>query len=308
MTLENAMNNLDKIKMMAGISIDLESSLKWNQLMEARSIPKHKEKLAERNKDAIAAEIEAVQHIVDSIKIAVKKLEKIKPSNFDGTIPHFIAELEKLLKSMNVEEHLDKLKLEIVDKIENEEKSCAQENEEVCVDDESEEKSRSPSSSGGEGITSEPEELGEGTENFVDANQVSWDNDDKPVNVAPNKEDTLFDEPKEEKVVDPDKVTVPPAIKASLQSAIDKANEELKDAQVNDRLAVSFLLSVVDALQVIMDNLKSGTVRDIKLAQINMSKLMSPILHRIPDDVVGFIVNGGVKRSLKDIFAQVKEK
>ena len=61
-------------------------------------------------------------------------------------------------------------------------------------------------------------------------------------------------------------------------------------------------------MEVILGHLEKGTMDCIKMAQIDLTKLMSPILHRIPDEALKFISTGGKPETLKTLFTNVKEK
>jgi hypothetical protein len=103
------------------------------------------------------------------------------------------------------------------------------------------------------------------------------------------------------------KVTVPANIKSSLAGVVADFRKEANDTNERDNTRASFCLTVADALQQLLDDLSSGTVSGIKQAQIHMSSYMSPITQHIPAEVVKFIVGGGQKSTLKNLFAGMKE-
>ena len=67
-----------------------------------------------------------------------------------------------------------------------------------------------------------------------------------------------------------------------------------------------FLKNCAAAFVVIVDFMKDGTVDGHKRAQIHMSKLMSPMIQYIPNEVYKFIISGNAKPALKDIFQEIK--
>lgn len=100
-----------------------------------------------------------------------------------------------------------------------------------------------------------------------------------------------------------DKVNVPAEIKSQLKAVVDDFNKAAKDNNgVNDTRG-SFAMTAAAALQQLHDDLSLGTTAGIKQAQIHMSSYMNPITSHIPADVVNFIVRGGRKTTLKDLFA-----
>lgn len=90
-----------------------------------------------------------------------------------------------------------------------------------------------------------------------------------------------------------EKVSVPAEIKSSLKKVIDKFMVNKED---------SYSLTAGMALQELLDVLEVGTVEAIKRAQLKMTSIMSPITNHIPDNVRLYIVKGGRKDTLKDVF------
>ncbi len=104
------------------------------------------------------------------------------------------------------------------------------------------------------------------------------------------------------------KVTVPANIKSALKSQADEARREAKKLNVSNREASYFYDDLAQAFDDLRGHLEGGTVYDLKQAQIFMTSLMGPMLHKIPAEVVKFIANGGKSRSLKDYMTKVDAK
>ena len=95
------------------------------------------------------------------------------------------------------------------------------------------------------------------------------------------------------------KVIVPKTITNVLTSRAKDAREygeKLPVTHTDDKQFYSDLAQVFDDLNTY---LKSGTVHDIKLANIFMTSLMGPMLYEIPTEVVRFIAYGGTHAPLK---------
>jgi hypothetical protein len=137
---------------------------------------------------------------------------------------------------------------------------------------------------------------------------LSWGFNSGPVNVIDTKKQgTLFNPPKlapaEEKY---EKITVPASIKKSLKDAIAQAEKDMSGFATTDRANVGFYQDVVKYFNTILDALNSGEPCAIKSAQTYYTTVMGPIQYKLPDDVTLFLAGGGQKRSLKDLFHQVK--
>lgn len=108
-----------------------------------------------------------------------------------------------------------------------------------------------------------------------------------------------------------DKIKVPDSVKSSLKKAIKDADDQVKAAKIrNDDDSLGFYLALVDALKVLQDHLDNGTIGHLKMAQTDLTKLMSPMLHLVPVDVVDFIARGDNTQhiSLKNLFVKMKDK
>ncbi|MGI0075785.1 MAG: hypothetical protein ACREAU_00070 [Nitrosopumilaceae archaeon] len=161
----------------------------------------------------------------------------------------------------------------------------------------------------------------ESTLNYAPGNEVSWAASDQPVNIVPTTElPTAYptapgaDESPEQMVnnanLDSDysrKVPVPNALKTSLKTSIGALRSEFEKYKGRDDVAATHYNTSAEALEAIHGHLATGTTGSLKQAGIFMTKLMSPILHKIPTDVVDFISRGGQHRSLKQHFFALKK-
>ena len=102
------------------------------------------------------------------------------------------------------------------------------------------------------------------------------------------------------------KIEVPAAIKSALKAEAAQARKEGKALNVSNREASYFYDDLAQAFDDLRTHLEGGTVYDIKQAQIFMTSLMGPMLHKIPDAVNDFVMRGGQNRSLKDHFTKVQ--
>jgi len=104
------------------------------------------------------------------------------------------------------------------------------------------------------------------------------------------------------------KIAVPANIKKLLKDEADQARKEGKNLNVSNREASYFYDDLAQAFDDLRTHLEGGTVYDLKQAQIFMTSLMGPMLHKIPADVVNFIAKGGKQRSLKSYMQKVDAK
>jgi hypothetical protein len=98
------------------------------------------------------------------------------------------------------------------------------------------------------------------------------------------------------------RVKVPAEVLTDLNAAIAEYDREAENFKNSDDARASFAMTAADAMKTLRDHLKTGTVQSIKLANVHLSSLMSPIATNIPASVVKFVYSGGAKPSLKDLF------
>lgn len=124
-------------------------------------------------------------------------------------------------------------------------------------------------------------------------------------NESPNQLDHLEPSPTDDH---DKKVTVPAALKTALRDQAAQARKEAKELGVADRDAKWFYENLAKMFEELLGHLEGGTVLDIKKAQIFMTSLMGPMLHKIPAEVVSFVAKGGADRTLKDYMKPVDKK
>ena len=164
----------------------------------------------------------------------------------------------------------------------------------------------------------------ESTLNYSSANKVTWEEDEsEPVNVSGQDDNTVWEPLNSDKNESPSQldalgnqsseehdktVNVPAKLLSQLMDVVTGAREEAdKWRNSYSRYETTkFYDDYANACEQLHDHLKGGTVGDIKKAQIHMSSLMGPMLHKIPDDVNDFVMRGGQNRSLKDHFTKVQ--
>lgn len=104
------------------------------------------------------------------------------------------------------------------------------------------------------------------------------------------------------------KVIVPTSIKKLLKDEIADARREAEKVNYSQRVDGEFYSDLAFAFEDILRHLEGGTVYDIKQAQIFMTSLMGPMLHKIPAEVVNFIARGGEPGSLRSYMNKVDVK
>lgn len=104
-----------------------------------------------------------------------------------------------------------------------------------------------------------------------------------------------------------EKIKVPANVKSELKAAIAEFEKAAKFANTRDDTKASFCMTVVAAFTELQDYLDMGTVESMKLAQIHMMSWMNPITNHLPVAVQKFVMMGGRKPSLKDLFDSKRE-
>lgn len=108
---------------------------------------------------------------------------------------------------------------------------------------------------------------------------------------------------------DSQKVHVPNTIREQLESEIKEARKEAQNFTLRkDWDNKNFYENMANAFEVILEKLDKKTVYGLKEAQIFMTTLMSPIMNKLPADVIKFIARGGTQRSLKDYMIDVSKE
>lgn len=180
-----------------------------------------------------------------------------------------------------------------------------------------------------------PKQLKESMHFYNTSNYSDWEDDvSDPVNVADGSSngDKVWDvpanpendrdesphqladpmsagtSPQDQSVGDEAPLKVPANIKKALQDEINQARAEAEKLDVYNKDAKVFYHDLANAFEDLLNHLKGETVGDIKKAQIYMTSLMGPMLHKVPATVVNFIARGGKNRSLKDYYKPVDSK
>lgn len=104
-----------------------------------------------------------------------------------------------------------------------------------------------------------------------------------------------------------EKVSVPANVKKDLKAAIANFEKQAKFANTRDDARASFCMTVAEAFSTLLELLDRGTVESIKLAQIQLTSWMNPITTQLPSSVYKFVLMGGKKASLKDLFDSKRE-
>lgn len=104
------------------------------------------------------------------------------------------------------------------------------------------------------------------------------------------------------------KVHVPNNIREQLESQIKEARKDAQNFTLRkDWDNKNFYENMANAFEVILEKLDKKTVYGLKEAQIFMTSLMSPMMNKLPPDVIKFIARGGTQRSLKDYMIDVSK-
>lgn len=104
-----------------------------------------------------------------------------------------------------------------------------------------------------------------------------------------------------------DKIKVPANIKSELKAAIAEFEKAAKFANTRDDTKAAFCMTVAEAFKTLLDYLDIGTVESMKLAQVHMASWMNPITTHLPTAVQKFVLMGGRKPTLKDLFDSKRE-
>jgi len=170
---------------------------------------------------------------------------------------------------------------------------------------------------------------------YYNVNYDSWEDSSRPVNVSngsANDEqvmDTMSDPkkegPEQTKTMDQqdnspvDKsgddlsntIKIPKYVTKGLKDAIADFRKSEKDEQKRNKgFAKDAEYLYRDSARAFEELLEllNGSVYDFKLAQVKMSSLMGPMLHKIPPKIVKFIASGGEPQSLKSYMTEVPKK
>ena len=104
-----------------------------------------------------------------------------------------------------------------------------------------------------------------------------------------------------------EKIEVPANVKSELNAAIAEFEKAAKFANTRDDAKAAFCMTVAEAFKTLRDYLDIGTVESMKLAQVHMMSWMNPITNHLPTAVQKFVMMGGRKPTLKDLFDSKRE-
>ncbi len=104
-----------------------------------------------------------------------------------------------------------------------------------------------------------------------------------------------------------EKIKVPANVKSELKAAIAEFEKAAKFANTRDDAKAQFCMTVVEAFKELLEYLDLGTVESMKLAQVHMMSWMNPITNHLPVAVQKFVMMGGRKPTLKDLFDSKRE-
>lgn len=104
------------------------------------------------------------------------------------------------------------------------------------------------------------------------------------------------------------KVKVPPKYKTRMESTISELRKEADRVRVRDPYGADFYDNTATVFESLLEHLKEGTRRSLLLAQIDLNRIMSPMIQRLPNEVYMFIVRGGKPAALTELFKEVKVK
>jgi len=134
---------------------------------------------------------------------------------------------------------------------------------------------------------------------------------EQPHNVDASYE-TIWDKPEENEEDyqmnnDDQKIKVPAKILSELKRVIGEVTKESEKSKPRDEDRASYYEDTAEALQIVHDELSKKTVQGLKQAQYLSQRMMNVQRALMPDTVWKFLVDGGVKRSLKSYMNAVKE-
>lgn len=105
-----------------------------------------------------------------------------------------------------------------------------------------------------------------------------------------------------------EKVKVPTDIKKALRDEIAALREDSGKVRYRDEDRADFYENTAEVFEMLLHHLEEGTRHSLLLAQIDMNRVMSPMVNRLPRNVYMYIVRGGKPASLNELFYEVKVK
>jgi hypothetical protein len=114
--------------------------------------------------------------------------------------------------------------------------------------------------------------------------------------------------------IDDDKIKLPKNIKSALEKEIKQLQKSSEELVKTDFATAEFQNTTANAMIEVLDHLSKETETGMKMAQVCITKYMSPIVQKFPKDVYDFILHGGydmkrnTKNSLVSMFKEIKNK
>lgn len=105
-----------------------------------------------------------------------------------------------------------------------------------------------------------------------------------------------------------EKIKLPADLRKKMTDVASSCEKEAKAYEQRDENRASFCRTVANAVKDILADIDQGTPEGFKSAQLYIAGLMSPIQHKLPSDAVTFIMRGGSKPTLGDIFASIQKR
>ena len=124
---------------------------------------------------------------------------------------------------------------------------------------------------------------------------------DKDENPKPNKDEQSIAKGEE-------KVKCPANLLKMLKTEMAEAEKESEYHKDRDQETAKFYNNLAIAMETLHKHLSEGTHESMQRAQIEFSSWMNIMQHKVPSQVVDFIMKGGKITSLKDFYKEVKMK
>jgi len=103
-----------------------------------------------------------------------------------------------------------------------------------------------------------------------------------------------------------DSVKIPKEVMDALSKEIDELHSSAEALEQSDALTAEFYHNSAYAMEEIRMQLKRDDAYGMKMAQICLTKLMSPIVQKIPASVVDYITRGGQVQTVSALFKKIK--
>ena len=105
-----------------------------------------------------------------------------------------------------------------------------------------------------------------------------------------------------------DKLSLPENIKKMLNTEISELKKQSELIIVSDNDTSEFYRKVCDAMEEVLRYLEMENTYGMKMAQVSITKFMSPIVQKFPSEVYDYIIRAGETESITQLFKKVKDK